>query len=134
MTRVPYVESAFGQWRRPDADERRILDRLLAGDEPGFAELRAQASTVLVRRDCWCGCPSVSLIVAADAPTGAVLGGGVEAIPAASAALDAGSHLVVFLHVADGRLEHLDQAEFADTEPRRTWVDISDYEISHSLH
>ena len=45
------------------AEERRLLDGLLAYDFPGVQELRSQARDLRTKKGCTCGCGTIDLIV-----------------------------------------------------------------------
>jgi hypothetical protein len=55
-------------WRVMTDVERAVLDGMLAFDFPGVEELRVQSLHARVRRDCYCGCGSLSFDVAPEAP------------------------------------------------------------------
>ncbi|WP_254897144.1 hypothetical protein [Amycolatopsis sp. Hca4] len=91
-------------------NERTTLDALLAGDFPGAAELRAQATTAQVSGRCDCGCPSINLEVDRTLPIAVV------ADPPVAIEADApGGGLIVFAE--DGRLSCLEYWSTADEPP-----------------
>lgn len=55
-------------WRAMTDVERAVLDGMLTFDFPGVEELRVQSLHAKVRRDCYCGCSSLSFDVAPQAP------------------------------------------------------------------
>jgi hypothetical protein len=48
------------------ADERSLLDALLAQNFPGVEALRLQAESVEAKRGCQCGCGTIALVVTRD--------------------------------------------------------------------
>jgi hypothetical protein len=63
-------------WQRgptPDGERAPGLERPLAEDFPGAAELRVQAGSARVTGKCRCGCPTVHLSVDEAAPLASVL-------------------------------------------------------------
>ena len=89
--------------------ERELLDFLLDGPVSS-PELRAQAATAVVSGVCSCGCPSIQLAVAEDAPRAFLNGpevvptGGAEirAVGVVEEGLETGVTLHVTGHVGNG--------------------------------
>ncbi|MBE1501054.1 hypothetical protein H4696_008154 [Amycolatopsis lexingtonensis] len=90
-------------------NERETLEVLLAGDFPGAAELREQATTAKVTGRCGCGCPTIELVVDDATPAAEITDRvAVEAdVP--------GGGLIVF--VDEGRLSGLEYWTTRDEPP-----------------
>jgi hypothetical protein len=97
-------------------EERAILDLILSIDFDGVAQLREQASSVLVTGKCDCGCPSIELTVATEARPAAVPHrlAPVEGIVAPIADEPPGE---VILFVDDGRVSFLEYVHYSDPPP-----------------
>jgi hypothetical protein len=92
--------------------ERQVLDKMLALDFPGAAELRVQASSARVSGGCDCGCPTIDLVVVDGALPAAV-----TSRTPVNAEVDGvtGGGLIVF--VDEGRLSRLEYYSAEDSPP-----------------
>jgi hypothetical protein len=113
-----------GDRTRPAADqaprpltttERALLEALLAHDFAGAASLRQQVSRATATRGCSCGCGTLDLQVAGDAPTVAV--GGPAPVEGTVRGADGRPVGGVLLFVEDGRLSRLDVTSHGDPLP-----------------
>jgi hypothetical protein len=97
-------------------DERLVLDALLSADFDGVAEPREQAMGATVEGRCKCGCPSIDLIVGADAPHSAFPG---RLSPVEGRIAPVGSEppgdIILFLD--GGRLSYLEYVYYQDDVP-----------------
>lgn len=107
--------------------EAAVLDRMLSLDVRGVAALRQQAGTAVVVADRWCGCPSVELAVAEEAPVaegvpdGPLWVDGEVDTAAAAAALGVTEYTgyAVILFVRAGRLSGLELSHY--DAPPSSW-------------
>ena len=99
-------------------DERRVLDLLLSGTFVGADELRQQAAQAMVTGRCDCGCPTVDLSVAQDAPPAPVIG---PTAPVEVQVTPVGGEPVgdVLLFVKAGRLSSLEYVYYTDSPPQQ---------------
>jgi carbon monoxide dehydrogenase subunit G len=112
--------------RRPTADERTLLDALLAHDVPDADELRAQARDLLVASGCTCGCGTLALL-----PQGGPVAREAESpLPVEGVVNDAAGNAVggLLCFVSEGRLSALEVYSYGDPLPlpsleEVTWVD-----------
>ncbi|MER7211954.1 hypothetical protein [Streptosporangium sp. NPDC000239] len=82
------------------ADERAVILALLARDFPGAEDLRRQVPSVVVTRNCGCGCATIDFRTEDEPPTL-----GKELV---SSAYVRGRDDGVLLFVRHGRLSHLE--------------------------
>ena len=87
-------------------DERDVLDFLLVDDLPHVRALRAQARTVRASRGCSCGCATIDLHVAPDAPVAEPD----DRYPLEATVVNAAGRVVggLLLFVHDGRISCLE--------------------------
>lgn len=116
----PIRSAATGRYRADVSDLRAlsetevaVLDALLRQDFDGVEPLRVQASSLLARRGCECGCGTIELVPQApDAPRSMAQG----PVPVEATVLDGGGDAIggVLLFVNDGLLSSLEVYSFAD--------------------
>lgn len=103
-----------GLGRELSANERQLLDDLLAHDFPGVAALRVQAGRVRAKPGCTCGCGTIDFVMAdADVPRSAAD----SPVPISGEVFGADGEGIggIILFVADGRLEGLEIFAYEDT-------------------
>jgi hypothetical protein len=89
------------------ADERSLLDALLAHEFPGVRQLREQALHVLAKRGCGCGCGTIEFVSdGASSPRSAVS----SPAPVEGLVYDADGDVVggLILFLQDGTLQSLE--------------------------
>ena len=95
--------------------ERGLLDALLSHDFPGADALRGQLDRTTATSGCTCGCGTLDLHVAGDAPTAAA--GGAAPVEGTVVGPDGRPVGGVLLFVDDGRLSRLDITSYGDPLP-----------------
>ena len=95
-----------GPAREPTADERAVLDGLLAHDFPGVGELREQLAGLRVAPGCDCGCGSIALVVTPGTPRSAAA----SPVPVEGLVTDQAGQQIggVMLWLDDGRLASIE--------------------------
>ena len=118
------------QPRPLNADERLILQALLAPDFPGSSELRAQIQGAVVVGRCDCGCPTVDIEVSGSALRSSVAVRGRLApcegrvVPEAD---EPPGDIILF--VDDGYLSCLEYVSYNDPSPTQ-WPPLERVEVS----
>lgn len=107
--------------------ERQVLERLLAVEFTGAANLRAQAESVRVREQ-WPDGPSIDLIVDASAPSAEV--DGRVPVEGRWSHPESGAPYELLLHVIDGRLGTVELVDGWGAEELVELPPADDIEIS----
>ena len=106
--------------RIPSLGERAVLMSLLGVDFPGVESLRRQAQSAEVVGRCDCGCPSIELKVAEDAPVIVGLTSLLAPVEASVSATGENLSGGILLFVEEGRLSYLEY--YCDYgAPPKTW-------------
>jgi hypothetical protein len=114
------LQEWFDQERDLTGEERRWVDRLLSGDDPALAVLRAQMAAARVTGRCTCGCPTVTLRVPESLPRFP----GEQRVPVEMQVNDVDGEPILFmLHVVDGYAQELEVLR-ADLKPVHGRVNV----------
>jgi hypothetical protein len=109
--------------------ERAVLMSLLGFDFPGVESLRRQAQSAEVVGRCDCGCPSIELKVAEDAPVITGLTSRLAPVEASVIATGEDPSGGILLFVEEGRLSYLEY--YCDYDgPPKTWPSLDRLAVS----
>jgi len=109
--------------------ERAVLNLIVGAEFPGAEALRVQAATAIAVGRCSCGCPSVQLEVADDAPAAVGLSGRV--LPVEGRVGRPGDEVRddIIIFTDDGKLSYLEYVWYGD-KPPAAWPPLADVSLA----